>query len=214
MIRLADYSTLLLTRQFEASACEAGASIPGGLTMPRFFLSNHILGIVCIVGATLALTLWIPMDIETGLIERVRRHTSIGDSLLPTFASCFVLLGGLFLLRPAKSKEEVLTGDNLRYLVLLIVILAIAFVVMRWLGPVAVWALMEDGVYRNLRDTAPWKHLGYIVGGTILVSGLIAMVEGRVTVRSVIIGLLSTLALVAVYDLPFEDLPLPPNGDV
>jgi len=83
-----------------------------------------------------------------------------------------------------------------------------------WLGPAAVWALTEDGAYRNLRDTAPWKYVGYVAGGTLLVAGLMALVEGNVTWRGVMIGLLATLALIAVYDLPFEDLLLPPNGDV
>jgi hypothetical protein len=180
----------------------------------RSFSSSRILGLVSILAAILALAVWIPLDIETGLIEKVRRQTSIGDAMLPTLASGFVLLGGLFLLLPSKAKAEVLTGDNLLYLIKLIAILAIAFAAMRWLGPALVWALTEEGVYRNLRDTAPWKYIGYIVGGTILVSGLMAMVEGRVTARSIIIGLLATLALIAVYDLPFEDLLLPPNGDV
>lgn len=182
--------------------------------MPRFFSSNRILGLVCIAAALLALTVWIPLDIETGLIEKVRRQTSIGDSLLPTLACGFVLIGGLFLLLPGNGWAQTLTGDNLRYLLLLIVILTVAFAAMRWLGPALVWAFTEEGVYRNLRDTPPWKYVGYVVGGTLLVSGLMVMVEGRVTLRSVIIGLIATLALIAVYDLPFDDLLLPPNGDV
>ncbi|MEM8951276.1 MAG: hypothetical protein AAGA21_25360 [Pseudomonadota bacterium] len=182
--------------------------------MLRSLSSSHILGLVCILATVLALAVWIPLDIETGLIEKVRRQTSIGDSLLPTLACGFVLLGGLFLFLPGKDSGEALTGVNLRYLILLLVILAVAFAAMRWLGPVLVWAFTEEGVYRNLRDTAPWKYVGYITGGTILVSGLLAMVEGKVTVRGIVIGLIATLALILVYDLPFDDLLLPPNGDV
>lgn len=182
--------------------------------MPRSLSSSRVLGLICIAGAALALLVWIPLDIETGLIEKVRRQTSIGDSLLPTLACGFVLVGSLFLLLPAKASGPALSADNIGYLLILITVLALAFATMRWLGPAAVWALTEDGAYRNLRDTAPWKYLGYIAGGTMLVAGLMAMVEGRVTWRGVVIGLLATLALIAVYDLPFEDLLLPPNGDV
>jgi len=180
-----------------------------------FSATSAVLGLVCIAAAVLALLIWIPLDIETGLIEKVRRQTSIGDSLLPTLACGFVLVGGLFLLLQDKVPgDNTLASGHLRYLLLLIVILGVAFTVMRWLGPAVVWVFTEDEAYRPLRDTAPWKYLGYVAGGTILVSGLMALGEGRVTLRSVIIGLLATLALIAIYDLPFDDLLLPPNGDV
>ena len=182
--------------------------------MLRHLSASDILGIVCIAAAVLALSVWIPLDIETGLIEKVRRQTSIGDSLLPTLACGFVVAGGLLLLLLERNPEQRLSGENFRFLLILLVILAVAFGAMRWLGPSAVWLLTEDGSYRAVRDTAPWKHIGYVAGGTILIAGLMAMVEGRVTWRGVIIGLLAALALIAVYDLPFEDLLLPPNGDV
>ena len=85
---------------------------------------------------------------------------------------------------------------------------------MRWLGPLAVELFGAEGSYRALRDTAPWKHLGFVAGGTLLVAGLMALVEGRLTMRGVVIGLLATFALILLYDLPFDDLLLPPNGDV
>jgi hypothetical protein len=47
-----------------------------------------------------------------------------------------------------------------------------------------------------------------------MVGGLISYIEGHLRIRSFLIGLGSALALVAVYDLPFDDLLLPPNGDV
>ena len=65
-----------------------------------------------------------------------------------------------------------------------------------------------------MRDTAPWKYIGFILGGVVLIAGLIALVEGRVSLRGVVLGLMATFALIVVYDLPFDDLLLPPNGDV
>lgn len=183
--------------------------------MPRFFTPSHLLGIVCIAAALLALFVWIPLDIETGLVEKVRRQVQIGDSLLPTLACGFVFVGGLLLLiSPAHDGSNRLSRDNLQFLLTLLLLLAFAILVMRWLGPVLVWVLTEDSTYRILRDTAPWKHLGFVAGGTLLVAGIMALVEGRLTFRGVLIGLLATLSLIAVYDLPFEDLLLPPNGDV
>lgn len=182
--------------------------------MPRRFSSNHGLGLASVAAALLVLFIWIPLDIETGLIEKVRRQIRIGDALLPTLACSFLITGGLFLLLQGGDRRHALSANNLRYLLILFVILALAFTTMRWLGPVIVWALTEHDSYRILRDTAPWKYIGYVAGGTVLVAGLIAMVDGRVTFRGVLIGLIATLALIAVYDLPFEDLLLPPNGDV
>jgi len=46
------------------------------------------------------------------------------------------------------------------------------------------------------------------------VTGLIGLVEGRITMRGVVIGLGSAIVFIIIYDLPFDDLLLPPNGDV
>jgi hypothetical protein len=84
---------------------------------------------------------------------------------------------------------------------------------MRWFGPVLAGVLMEGG-YRPLRDTAPWKHLGFLFGGAGMIAAMISMVEGRVTLRAVLVGLAAAIGLIIIYDLPFDDLLLPPNGDV
>ena len=89
---------------------------------------------------------------------------------------------------------------------------------MRWTGPLAVWlagsASDTELSYRALRDTAPWKYIGYLTGGTMLVGGLIALINRCVTWRTIAIGLFVSAALAGIYDLPFEDLLLPPNGDL
>jgi hypothetical protein len=52
-------------------------------------------------------------------------------------------------------------------------------------GPLTVDAINavggEIGSYRQLRDTVPYKYLGYLAGGTVMVGGLIAAVEQRLT---------------------------------
>ncbi|MCY3994766.1 MAG: hypothetical protein OXF07_01365 [Rhodobacter sp.] len=178
-------------------------------------ITNHVLGIGCIAASLTAIFLWIPSDTSTGLVETVRRQVSVGDALAPTVAAGFVLAGGALVHHrdgTASAKTRVTPG-NLRFLVVLLSILAVSHAVMRWAGPAAAGLVTEEG-YRALRNTIPWKHIGFFLGGSLLVTGLISSVEGRVTVRSILIGALATLAMIAVYDLPFEDLLLPPNGDV
>lgn len=88
-----------------------------------------------------------------------------------------------------------------------------SFAVMRWLGLIAAAALTENG-YRPLRDTAPWKYVGFFFGDTLLVAALIGLVERRVSWRAILVGAGAAVVLIVVYDLPFDDLLLPPNGDV
>jgi hypothetical protein len=89
---------------------------------------------------------------------------------------------------------------------------------MRHLGPILVNTYVAisglDLEYRLLRDMIGIKHIGFLIGGVIMVGGMITVVEGRLSRRALIIGLIWSLVLILVYDLPFEDLLLPPNGDV
>ena len=68
--------------------------------------------------------------------------------------------------------------------------------------------------YRPLRATPPWHYIGFLVGGTILIGGLTSLVEQRLSAHSFVIGFIATLVVALLYDLPFDDLILPPNGDV
>ena len=65
-----------------------------------------------------------------------------------------------------------------------------------------------------LREVIGIKHIGFLIGGMIIVGGMIAVLERRLSRRALMIGLIWSLVLILVYDLPFEDLLLPPNGDV
>ena len=182
--------------------------------MGRFDRANVLLGLLACVGALAVALIWVPMDTNTGLIEKVRRQVTIGDALAPTLAAGFILLGGVLVLffEPTENARR-LTLKHLQFLATFLLLVFVSFMLMRWSGP-AIGALVFEEGYRPMRDTAPWKYIGFVLGGVVLISGLIGLVEGRISLRDIGLGLLATLALIAVYDLPFDDLLLPPNGDV
>lgn len=182
--------------------------------------SNLILGGACVLFALVTLLVWIPLDTDTGIIERVRRRYVIGDALAPTVAAAFILIGGLLLIFNERraSDQPVLSRSHVNFLAQLISITVVSILVMRWSGPLVVELLnlfrAETLDYRLLRATDGWKHIGYILGGISLVAGVISLVQGRMTMRALVVGIIAVAAFIAIFDLPFEDLLLPPNGDV
>ena len=68
--------------------------------------------------------------------------------------------------------------------------------------------------YRILRDTVPWKYTGFVIGGILLVFSLICFVEERLSWRALLISIGAVVGIILLYDLPFDDVLLPPNGDV
>ena len=184
-------------------------------------ISQHraIGAVVCIAGLA-ALLFWLPNDIDSGLIEKVRRRYQIGDMLGPVVALAITLAGGGWLLLSADRQ----TGGGViapaRAIATFILVVALALVLMRWAGPAIVWlgelaGLIESGAgYRPLRDTLPWKFTGFLAGGTVMIWALSALADGAWTWRRLGTAFLITLAIAAAFDLPFEDLVLPPNGDV
>ncbi|MFK7964941.1 MAG: hypothetical protein AB8C46_13340 [Burkholderiaceae bacterium] len=182
--------------------------------------SNLFLGAVCLVFALIVLFIWIPLDIETGVIETVRRRLVVGDSLAPTVAAVFVLLGGLLLIitEGRAPSQAAITSANLRFLGSVLGLLLLALLLMRYAGPLAahlIGAGRDQSLeYRLLRDTVPWKYIGFISGGGLLVAGTIAIIEGRLSMRALRIAVVAVIVMIAIYDLPFDDLLLPPNGDV
>ena len=179
------------------------------------------LGVFFLVCAALLVFVWIPLDVDSGYIEKVRRQVSIGDSLAPTVAGAFLMIGGLGLLLFGGTKgapDAPMDMQAMRFAGLLFVVYFLAFVVMLYVGPLAVFVSNQftgaDQEYRLLRDTVPWKYLGFALGGTLAVTGTVSLLEGRFTWRALVVGIAAVSAMIAVYDLPFDDLLLPPNGDV
>lgn len=180
-----------------------------------------------IVGA-LVLFVWIPADVETGVIAKERRDIVIGDAMAPSMAAAGILVFSLALVAaalfgpPPSEADDAeyatgLSGDNLRSVIWLSLIVLTSLASMTWAGTVVVQALQALGAglpdYRLLRDTVPYKYIGFTVGGFLLVCGLIAWIEGRVRRRAVYTAIAAVAVLILLYDLPFDSLLLPPNGD-
>jgi len=182
--------------------------------------SNLYLGLFCVAIALVLIFIWIPLDTKTGIVEKVRGRFVIGDALAPTVAAGFVLVGGLLLLvfeRNAAS-QTALSARQVKFIASLSALIIVSFGVMRFAGPAFVEFsnLFRDEPleYRLLRATSGWKHIGYVLGGVLMVSGIIAIVERQMSRRAVLMGLVAVFIFIAVFDLPFDDLLLPPNGDV
>lgn len=171
--------------------------------------------------ALAALGVWIPWDVESGAVETVRRRTVIGDALAPTAAAVAMAVAAAALaiaaLRRPRSAAARPDRQSALFAVQAGAAVGAGLVVMVHAGPLAVAAAEAlgavEGGYRALRDTAPWKYLGYLLGGAAMVAGLIAVVEQRVTASAAVTALAAAAALAAFYDLPFDHLLLPPNGD-
>ena len=175
--------------------------------------SDQWLGLVVLVLALVLLFVWIPLDTGTGLIEQVRRRVLIGDALAPSVAACVLILGAVLTwLKPA-ARTSRLTAANLRWMLALVVMFTLSLGLMRYLGPL-VAAVLTDTGYRPLRNTVPWKYIGYAVGGTVMIAGLSRMSQPRPIWRLVLIGAVATMAIALAYDVPFDTLLLPPNGDL
>ena len=174
-----------------------------------------------VVFSAITLGLWIPGDIESGVLETHRRRTVIGDAFAPTLVATGLCAAALLyviseILKPGKIR---VTFDrrSFRFVVMVSAVVSSGLLLMNLAGPATVEFIGatggDIGSYRELRDTLPYKFIGYALGGTIIVGGVISVVEGRLSKGAVLSGLLATLALALFHDVPFDDLLLPPNGD-
>lgn len=182
--------------------------------------SNLFLGLFFIAVAVVLIFIWIPLDTKTGIFEKARGKFVIGDALAPTVAAGFVLLGGLLLVcfeRNAPDQPHI-SKSQIGFVARLAALVIVSFVIMRFAGPLAVEIAnvfrTEPLEYRLLRATPGWKHIGFFLGGVTMISGIIAVVERKLTRRALLTGIIATVVLIGVFDLPFDDLLLPPNGDV
>lgn len=190
----------------------------GNASMMKKHKSDRVLGIVIVLASLLILSVWVPNDIETGVIERVRRRTVLGDSLLPVFAASVLLLSGALLSIGRPSENRGLTVANLRFIFGMGLIFVVTLVVMRFAGPLLVDVAGDvvgapDG-YRALRDTAPWKYIGFVLGGAAMILSMVWMAERRIGGAVIVTALAAVLGIIMLFDIPFDDLLLPPNGDV
>ena len=186
--------------------------------MPRIN-ANLLLGLLTVAVSLLILFVWIPLDVETGVLEKVRRRMQIGDAMAPSVAAALLGLSGLLLLLESRRQAGAgLSAANLRFLLLAGLPIGGGLLLMRWLGPAVVGTIgavaADIGEYRQLRVSFPWSWLGFVAGGGLLAGGMTCLIEGRLGWRAFSIGIIAALALAAFYTLPFDNLLLPPNGDV
>lgn len=173
-----------------------------------------VLGLLAFALGVVIIFWWAPLDSDTGLAEKVRGRWSIGDALAPTVAGVVIAGSGLFIALGGalRSAEATLSLKNAAYVAAFLGVIAASLLIMRYAGPVA--ADLAGVEYRPLRDERPWKYIGFILGGGGMIFGLMSLIEGRFSLRRLALALTIAVVLALVYDLPFEDLLLPPNGDV
>lgn len=181
--------------------------------MLKHFGADRWLGLLTCLAALLLIFVWVPLDVDTGIVDKVRRQFVIGDSLGPVVAGAVILIGGLLCLLRPNAQDPAIGPDNLIWLAQLLAALAASLLVMRFAGPALV-ELFAEPSYRALRTTAPWNYTGYLLGGTVLIAGLNWAMGGRPRRNAVLLGFAASLAIAMLYDLPFDNLQLPPNGDV
>lgn len=180
--------------------------------MTKVWTSDRLLGLCFLLLAVLIVAVWVPLDTGTGIAEKVRRRWVIGDALAPTLAGCVIAIGAVLTMLRPQADAPTVTPVHLAWVLRLVLLFGLALALMRYLGPLALSG--SEGGYRPLRNTLPWKYLGYITGGTCLIAGLNLLVRGRLRARDLAVAILASLLIALAYDLPFEDLLLPPNGDV
>lgn len=176
---------------------------------------DTVLGAAMVALSVIALVLWVPMDTGSGIVERARGSLKIGDALAPTIGFCLLGFAGLILMIEARAIGSTARLDRRDMAFILAVggIFLGSMLLMRWSGPLAA-GLLGDDSYRNLRDTLPWKYIGFVGGGGFMIGTLISLVNRRPTPRAYALGFAVSIGLAAVYDLPFDNLLLPPNGDL
>ncbi len=191
-----------------------------GNDMSEHSRSNLYIGLSLGIAALIAIFIWIPLDTETGLTERARRRILIGDALAPTIACGFIVVGALLLVLRERTAaaQPVIARSHVVFITRIMAVTVLGVLVMRYTGPALAELTnlfrAEPIEYRLLRATPGWKHVGFVLGGVITVAGMIAIVEQKLTRRAVLTALAAVLVMIGVFDLPFEDLLLPPNGDV
>ena len=183
------------------------------------------LAIFFIIASLISLLVWIPNDIETGVIEKFRRQITIGDAMAPTMVAWGVLFVSIALLidailssrAPRASENSVMDAQSFVFLFKLTIVIIIALLLMFYGGPLLVDFLNlvngESNNYRLLKGSPPYKYIGYILGGFVMVFGSIGVVENKFSTNGAWLSIIAVTVLTLLYDVPFDNLLLPPNGD-
>ena len=181
--------------------------------------SNRLLGALVLAFSLCCLLLWIPSDIDTGLVETVRRRNVIGDSLAPVVAMILTAIAALALMRQSHD-DGPFQNQGRWHLVFgfYVVVFTVTLLIMRFAGPllvtIATLVTQDDMSYRNLRNIRPLKYVGFVGGGTFLLCCFSHFMDRSLTLKRALLFLAISIVIALFFDLPFEDILLPPNGDV
>ena len=178
---------------------------------------DRFIGIFLCVICLLCLFVWIPADSETGLVETVRRRLIIGDALAPSVASLLGLIcAGLLIFKPKAlpNLNRRAVGSVLIYIACFTIVLY----VMRYLGPTLIDSLhslnLITSSYRPLRATFPVSHISFVTAGGIMIFSLSVYIDKQYSWRKLGVCFALAFLIALLFDTPFEDILLPPNGDV
>ena len=181
--------------------------------------SNRLLGALFLGFSLCCLFLWIPYDIDTGWIETVRRRNVIGDSLAPAMAVILIAFAALSLMRGSQNEELFKNEGNWHVIFgFFVAVFIFTLLVMRYAGPLLVNIAMmfthDDITYRNLRNVRPLKYVGFVGGGTFLLCCFSHFMDRSLNQKRAWLFFVISIVIALFFDLPFEDILLPPNGDV
>jgi len=178
-----------------------------------------MLGAAAIAVALLLWLIVIPAGAPGDMIEVVRRRARIGDSAMPSLAALFIALGGLVLVFE-RGGPPITRAVPVWPLLFAAVITAASLAFLHvGDGLVAlmrtVWPDLAD--FRSLRTTLPWAWVPFVLGGALLVAPLMIASEhlhARRWPAAFAYGALVALAIATFLTLPFEDVLIPPQGDL
>lgn len=178
---------------------------------------DRLIGIFLCVMCLLCVFLWIPADSETGLVETVRRRLIIGDALAPTLASLLGLVcAAVLIIKPAPQPR--MSRNALISVSVYIACFSVALYVMRYFGPALIDSLhslnLVSSSYRPLRTTFPVNYISFVAAGGIMIFSLSVYIDRRYSWTRLGICFALALFIALLFDVPFEDILLPPNGDV
>lgn len=187
--------------------------------------ADRVLAALMLLLAVVGIAWWVPVDTGSGLLVQQRGQAAIGDALAPTLAFALLGMAAMLLWMEQLTLEnnglEPQPGNWREHAIHLGAVMALVWLsltLMRWSGPWLIagldaWCHCELN-YRQLRGDRPWKYLGFVIGGTVLMTGLKAIATRQLRARDFAWATLIALGMALFYDLPFKNLLLPPNGDV
>lgn len=188
---------------------------------------NLCIGLVFCVFSLFSLLWWIPGDTETGVLVEDRYSIEIGDAMAPTMVAFGILFISLSLIAGAVFQRGAAPADagegniglsleNMKNMGVAALLIMTSLALMIWCGPLVVSLLQVLGAdvpeYRLLSAAVPYKYIGFASGGFVLVFGLISWIEGKMSWRAAAAATGAVVALILIYDVPFDSLLLPPNG--